>query len=151
MSRIDLSRVRSTVRLAQFTAEPIVLLEVVRERITTRAGASAVGSEPWAQASDVLRAQPKQARFGSGQRMAGGGVRPRSVHLSGVRASRRTPERRSHSALWATPRTSIRVVERADAMRALPQKNADLRLARLLAQTPLVEIAAERMAQAVLL
>jgi hypothetical protein len=36
-------------------------------------------------------------------------------------------------------------------MRALPQKNADLRLARLLAQTPLVEIAAERMAQAVLL
>src|SRR3990167_3412336 len=136
MPRSNLSAMRTWLSLSQFAAGSAVLFQAMRRRFTTRTGAAVVGCEPGAQAANVLRAQSQQAWFSAGQRVAVSRIHSRRLHLPRVRPARRQIERGSYSALRAIPRPAFRVVEWAHTLRDLPQENADLRLARLLAQAP---------------
>lgn len=135
MSHLDVPTVRAAVHLSELSAEPDLLLEAVWQCLAPRPRAPAIGGQARAQATDLLRAQPNKARFRTGQGVASGGVRPRWLHLPGLWACRRTVKRGSHSALFAVPRATLRVVKRADTLRRLPQENTHLWLAWLLAQT----------------
>lgn len=139
----DLRVLRPSVHFVQRASDTEILFEGVRRLVTQRDGTSAIGGEARPETSDLLRTQQREARFCPGPRMADSGVRPRRLHLSGVRSGRRAIECRPHQAIRAISRLALRCEQRPDAMRGLPSQDPHVWVARVLVEAPGLEIAGQ--------
>ena len=148
MSNLNLYPLPETLHISSIAVGSSVLLACVQGRFTGRRGTEVASRQSRAEITDILRTQQGEARVGAGPRVACCGVRPRRLHLPGMRAAWRTLERRSRKAVFSVSRSPLRIGERPHALRILSPQDAHVRLARVLAQAPFVaEIAAKRLAQ----
>jgi hypothetical protein len=146
---VDVQRMRRAVPLAERAYDAAVLLARMQGRFTSRPRAACASSKARPKAPHIRRAT-QQARISRRLRLAQVGVRARWLCMHVMRCAWSAPTGRPHQAVLDASRPSARCRQRPDTVRTVSPQDADLWLARLLAQAQAVEIAAKRLAQGVL-
>ena len=151
VSNLGVSSVRHGFYPFELNTESQVLFQGLPIQCNEGVRTNLVAIKSGSEAANCIREKSHEAWERARQRVASTRFPARQLHLPGVRAEGREAQRRSHQAIRAIPRFAVRVIERANPLCGVSQKDSDLWLERLLAKASgLNEIAVQRLAQEVM-